>query len=76
MLIVIELQTNSEGVTSCITTSFEDRNKAESKFHQILMYASESTVPIHAASIMNERGEVERSEFYRHTEPPAEADSE
>ena len=72
MYLVIELQTDNEGKTAHIATGYEDKNKAESKFHTILASASESNVPIHAASIMNERGEVERSEFYRHSEQPTE----
>lgn len=76
MYLVIELQTDSEGKTAHIATSYEDRNKAESKFHSILAAAAESAVPIHAASIINERGESERSEFYRHDTPPNESTNE
>ena len=63
--IVIELQT-SGGVTSNIATTFDDRNAAESKFHQILSSAATSNVETHAAVMLSEDGSPVRYEFYSH----------
>lgn len=76
MYIVIELQTDKQGQTAHIVNDYENKDKAESKFHTILAFAAESNVPIHAATILNERGDIERSEFYRHETPPAKIDAE
>lgn len=66
MYIVIELQTNAEGQVANIVTAYENRLEAESKYHQILTAAAISSIYTHSAVILNERGEVERSEYYRH----------
>ena len=63
---VIELQTDVDGNTSKIVTMHEKKNEAESKFHSVLSFAAESEVPIHACAILNELGENERNEFYKH----------
>ena len=65
MYIVIELQTTN-GVTSNIVNSYENRNEAESKYHQILTAAAISNVNTHAAAIFDERGNLEKSEYYLH----------
>ena len=65
MFIVIELQT-TDGVTANIVTAYENRNEAESKYHQILAAASISKVNTHAAVMLDERGNLEKSEYYLH----------
>lgn len=65
MYIVIELQTN-DGVTANIVTTYNDRNEAESKYHQILASASTSSVNVHSAAMLDERGNLEKSEYYLH----------
>ncbi len=74
MYIVIELQTNNEGEVGNIVTAYRDKNAAESKYHQILSAAATSDVPLHAACILNERGEAERNEFYKHFSVSAESE--
>lgn len=69
MFTVIELQTNN-GTTSAQAFHFDDENLAHQKYHEILMYASVSTVEIHAASILNEYGNVLKNEFYTHEQEP------
>lgn len=65
MFIVIELQTNG-GVTSTITTAYEDENVAYQKFYQILSFAAVSTVEVHSACVMNEYCGILRSETFDH----------
>lgn len=69
MYFVIELQTN-DGVTSMLTYSFDNRDQAESKFHNILSYAAVSTVEFHAVSIIDRLGVVVRNESYNHPVQP------
>lgn len=63
--IVIELQTN-DGQTANIVTAHQSREEAESKYHQILATAAISEVNIHAACMLDERGNLEKSEYYIH----------
>ena len=66
MYIVIELQTDANDQTSTITQNYTDRNEAMSRFHQILSFAALSNVRHHSVVILNERGDMERSEHYEH----------
>ena len=66
MYAVIELQKTDE-MLSVLTTTFDNRQDAESKFHLILQYAAVSNVPIHSAAIMSEDGSLLKRESYRHT---------
>ena len=66
MFIVVGLQTNFDGQVANLVTSFANKQEAESKYHQILASAATSSLYIHAAVMLNERGEAEKNEFYRH----------
>lgn len=66
MFIVIELQTNDDGQVANIVTSYESRNEAESKYHSILAAAAQSDVRTHSAVVLDERGNLEKSEYYLH----------
>jgi hypothetical protein len=66
MFIVIELQTNEQDQTANIVTSFSDKSLAESKYHQILAAAATSEVHTHSAVMLDERGNLEKSEYYLH----------
>lgn len=61
---VIEMQTGIEGSAS--VQVFTDRNLAEARYHEILMYASQSQVLKHGAMIMTEDMFVIKSEVYVH----------
>ena len=63
MYIVIELQ-NNNGQVSNIVTAFNTQQQAEQKFHEIMMYASVTTLTSHSAVILNDRGEMIRAESY------------
>lgn len=64
MYIVIEIQTSTTVAT--IVDSYEDRNQAESKYHQILTAAALSSVPKHSAVLMNDVGQTIKNETYIH----------
>lgn len=65
MFIVIELQT-TDGKTANIVTAYEDRSEAEAKYHAILSAAAKSAVSTHAAVMLDERGNLEKTEYYLH----------
>ena len=65
VFIVIEIQ--SDGSTAAtLVNSYTDRNTAESKFHQILTAAAVSSVKVHSAVLMTDRGKILKSEIYEH----------
>lgn len=72
--IVIEIQTDVTGVTATQTFSFtganeiENRNEAESKYHDILHYAAKSTVHYHSCVMLTGKGEFIKGEVYEHKE--------
>ena len=72
MYILIELQTTN-GQTANIVTAYEDKLQAESAYHSVLASAAVSQVETHAASLLDERGNLLMREFYRHHEEPEEA---
>ena len=74
MYIVVELQTNADGVVGSLVYKYDSFNEAESKYHSILAAAAVSAMAVHACVIMTNTGTVVKSEFYRHEqeEPIAE----
>lgn len=66
MYIVIEIQTNADGTVGTIVTQWNDRNQAESKFHNILAYAAGSALPVHSAVLLTNDGLLLRNESYTH----------
>ena len=64
MYIVIEIQTSNTVAT--LVNAYEDRNQAESKYHQILTAAALSSVPKHSAVLMNDEGQTIKDETYIH----------
>jgi hypothetical protein len=64
MYIVVEIQTSNTVAT--IVNAYEDRNQAESKYHQILTAAALSSVPKHSAVLMNDVGQTIKNETYIH----------
>lgn len=69
MYILVELQTNG-GTTENIVTTFEDKLQAESAYHSVLASAAVSQVEVHAATLLDERGNLLSKEFYRHKSDP------
>ena len=68
MYIVIELQ-KTENALSHLETTFENRDEAESKFHEVLKYAAISSIPIHSAVMLDDSGFLIRTESYPHQLP-------
>lgn len=66
--IVIELQTNKDGVVGNLVYSYDERNAAESKYHTILAAAAVSQLPTHAAVMMSSDGGFIASQAYEHGE--------
>ena len=64
--IVIELQTAQDGTVANIVTSHDERNVAESKYHQVLSAAAVSQLPKHAAVLMSSDGGFIAAECYEH----------
>jgi len=65
MYIVIELQTNG-GVTANIVTAYADFSVALQAYYTILAAAAVSSVEIHAAVMVNSKGELLRHESFTH----------
>lgn len=66
MFIVIELQTSANGQVSNIVTSHATIEQAYSKFYTILAAAAVSSVPVHAATILNNYGEEIDHKAFEH----------
>lgn len=64
--IVLETQTNSEGVVSTLVNICNDQNEADSKYHSILSYAAVSTLSKHCAFILTDTGRTIKSDAYIH----------
>lgn len=62
--IVIEIQKDN-GIVSTIPTAHATRNDAEAHYHQVLMYAAQSTIELHAAVMLHEDGYFIKNEVFR-----------
>lgn len=68
MYLVIEIQKAKNGAVATIVTQHQSINEADAKYHTILGAAAISAVPVHAAVILGETGNLIRSEHYKHGE--------
>lgn len=66
MYIILELQTNPNGSVGSLISQYEDKNAAESAYHQVLAAAAVSTLPIHSAFMLTNEGYTIKSETYTH----------
>ena len=66
MFIVIEIQTNANGTVGTIVNAYADRNVAEQAFHTAAASAAVSALPVHAVTMLTERGTLVRAEHYTH----------
>ena len=65
--IIVETQTTN-GVTAVVTPVVKpDFFTAEEEYHNKLRYAAVSQVPLHAVTMLNERGNIVKHEAYDHT---------
>lgn len=65
MYLILEIQ-KSEGIITTFVTTYDNRNKAESKYYEILSEATESSYDGHGATLLTEKGQAIRSEYYDH----------
>lgn len=67
-MIIIEIQHNADGATSCITTTHATRAEAEQKYHTVLSFAAVSNVYIHSVVMLDKQGTRIKGETYHHAE--------
>ena len=72
MYIVLELQTNTDGTVGNLVYSYENKNEAESKYHEILMHAAISKLPVHTAMLITSYGVTVKTDCYRHEQEATE----
>lgn len=65
---VIEMQTTGTATAMIDHGDFGERNAAESKLHEVSMYAAISAVQIHTVVILNAEGEKVKKEVYKHAQ--------
>ena len=66
MFIVIELQTINDSQVANVVTAYTEQKVAEQKYHTILAAAAVSSLPCHAAVMLDEKGRMIKSEYYTH----------
>lgn len=66
MYIVIELQTNADGAIGNIVTAYNSREQAFAKYHAILSAAAVSSLPCHAAVILDNKGMQIAAQYFEH----------
>jgi hypothetical protein len=64
--LVMEIQQFEGGGTSTPVYGYDTREKAESKYHQVLSSAAVSSLPIHSAILCTVDGAVLEAKCYRH----------
>ena len=65
--IIIEIQTMPDGNVANIVTVKDTREEAESAYHMILAAAAISSLPTHAATILDSAGFTVMNQVYHHT---------
>lgn len=68
--IVLEIQTALNGKATTITNDYEEESKADKRYHEILMYAADSDVPYHGATMLTKTGGFKKSDHYKHLPEP------
>ena len=68
--LVTEIQTFEGGAVQNPTYAFDDRNKAEAKYHAILAAAAVSALPVHSALLFTDEGFALESKCYKHPKEP------
>ena len=66
--VVIEIQTANNGTVSVLSTAYNTRNEAESKYHTVLAAAALSDLPVHSAVLLDNFGGVMNNQSYTRTE--------
>ena len=64
--VIIENQTSDS--SAVIVNTFDNYTQAEQDYHTKLASAAVSNVPVHAVTMLNERGQLIKYECYDHRE--------
>lgn len=68
--VVIEFQTFDTGAMSTPAWAYDERNKAEAKYHSVLAGAAVSSLPMHACALMQSDGRLLACGSYEHLPEP------
>ena len=68
--VVVEFQTFENGAMSTPCWAYDERNKAEAKYHSVLAGAAVSALPMHACSLMQADGRLLACQSYEHVVEP------
>ena len=66
MYIVLEIQTNIDDSIGTIINTYTRRENAESRYHEVLMYAALSSLPVHSAVLLDNKGSYLKNETFIH----------
>ena len=66
MFIVIETQTDPDGIVGTIVNAYPTQAEADSKYYSILSSAAISNVFLHGAFLLTADGNVNKSYAYKH----------
>lgn len=69
MFIVIETQTDPDGIVGTLVNAYPTQAEAESKYYSILSSAAISNVFLHGAFLLKADGQALRSYAYKHIPP-------
>ena len=72
MYIVIELQKVSDEQVANIVNAYTNKDEAERQYHTILAAAAVSTLACHSATMLDEKGNMLKHEYYQHEVVPNE----
>lgn len=64
--IVLEIQTDVNDNVATIINSYSTREAAESRYHEVLMYAALSALPVHSAALIDNNGMFIKNERFIH----------
>ena len=74
--LVMEIQTWDTGAIQTPTNAYDTRERAESKYHDILSKAAVGTLPVQAAVLLTNEGYVLETKHYEHAVEPETPDAE
>ena len=65
-MIIVEVQTNDQGVSAVLTDQASDENQADSNYYSRLSSAAISNVKKHTVFLLSENGACIKSKCYTH----------
>lgn len=64
MFITVEFQKSAQDTVSCLVNAYQDRSDAEQQYHDVLRYASKTTLLKHGCTLLTEAGDYIKNEAY------------